>query len=847
MPKEFPEIYFSYAWDDPKQGEDSIEYFIDKLYNSLKTDGYPVKRDKMDTGYGDLISDFIREIGEADLIVIGISDKYLRSPYCMWELCEIYRNSALEAKKFIPKLLPIRIEDINFDTQTRRKYIEHWEDRYIEINTFINDHPDSINAEDQKEQQKIRRIRNDFTAIIGQIKDINSLTTALLAENDFEKIKNEINSRTGLKPIKGDDFKNGKIVHNIPPKMQIGLLVRCKIKIAREISHFEQDKDFILSNSSDPENLAISELMKVEIKGDSHAFEIASLTENEMYLELEEATTWLFDIRPLVLGSHKLTLLAYTMKERGKRNSRYYEASIEVVTNSGAQKKDKVIDEDKKEPVVGWISSISLPKEWLDKGEQTDKKVITTNPVVLINIDDNTKNKEIPLVFTNIDNYKLIPINGEWIPNNNIISFIKGDSKETQVGACLAPIKLKGAEIEVEVLFSKLKDKEGKKLDASAKILFNYNSKDHSYYAIGLGGYNSAYSLARFSQEIGGWQAIKDLGSSASLREGQLYKLKACINEKSVDLFVSDVHIFNFNLVLSEELQIGLFAWGSEIIEFRNFRYKPNSSNQNPILNKEPEDQNVKNLPFLSNDQKKLHILNFIKDKGTQQYSVAQLSNHFHDSIESFEVQKIIDEFIYEKVFKKLAVNVAGTWFYQEEQRVVNKINELNKEVKPKSPTDRNYPKKELTTKQLYISYSYDDKERFNLFLKKVNIHKLRNWKFIHIEPLVNDNSLENEIKEALSINDLVLCLISGSYQQAYYNFKNKIDNHKNIDKLFPIAFCECDINIFNKFKIFYYIEKFEKFTFQNTMYSHQGKLYENETLCDRYTKSLIESIKLKL
>lgn len=47
----------------------------------------------------------MKEIGEADLIVIGISDKYLRSHYCMLELCEIYRNSSQDYNKFKSKLL----------------------------------------------------------------------------------------------------------------------------------------------------------------------------------------------------------------------------------------------------------------------------------------------------------------------------------------------------------------------------------------------------------------------------------------------------------------------------------------------------------------------------------------------------------------------------------------------------------------------------------------------------------------------------------------------------------------------------------------------------------------------
>ncbi|MBK8514772.1 MAG: hypothetical protein IPL55_00355 [Saprospiraceae bacterium] len=174
-------------------------------------------------------------------------------------------------------------------------------------------------------------------------------------------------------------------------------------------------------------------------------------------------------------------------------------------------------------------------------------------------------------------------------------------------------------------------------LDTSAKILFNYNSKDDSYYAIGIGGYSYAYSLVKFSHEIGGWQAIKFLGNPASLKEGQLYKLKASIHDNSVDLFVNNVNVFSHALVLDEELQIGLFAWGSNIIEFRNFRYKSMG--------------NSANLPLLTTEQKQLLILNFIKDKGTQQYSVDQIADIFKDKIPGFGVNNIIKDFVDEEIF----------------------------------------------------------------------------------------------------------------------------------------------------------------------------------------------------
>lgn len=386
-----PEIYFSYAWGDPKQGKDSIEYFIDELYNSLKADGYLVKRDKMDMSYGDLISEFMREIGEADLVVIGISDKYLRSHYCMWELCEIYRNSSKDPQKFTPKLLPIRIENIDFnDLQVQRKYVEFWDKEFKDINQFITDLPDQSGITLSHKKEKIRTIRHDFINVTAYINDINSLTKALLQENDFESIKNKINSRVRIKPYKANELKSKKI---------------------------------------------------------------------------------------------------------------------------------------------GW--------------NEIDKDILST-------------------------------LYGDWDTQTNVTIFNKGHHVETPVGVILGPTIFYESEIEVDVVFNKLKDMSDDVLDTSAKILFNYNTDDGSYYCIGIGGYSYKYSIVEFKKNNDQWEwaPIRTSGDRRSLKENHTYKLRTRISNSNIELFENNVLIFKYEITVQKDLQIGLFAWGTNPIEFTNFRYK---------------------------------------------------------------------------------------------------------------------------------------------------------------------------------------------------------------------------------------------------------------------------------
>src|SRR5688500_10049279 len=87
------EIFFSYAWRDNEEPSEDREKMVGELYNSLEEEGFNVLIDKKNSEYTTYISEFMSAIGQGKLIVVAISQKYLKSPYCMWELYEIARNS----------------------------------------------------------------------------------------------------------------------------------------------------------------------------------------------------------------------------------------------------------------------------------------------------------------------------------------------------------------------------------------------------------------------------------------------------------------------------------------------------------------------------------------------------------------------------------------------------------------------------------------------------------------------------------------------------------------------------------------------------------------------------------
>jgi hypothetical protein len=135
-----PEIFFSYAWGDGSESGNNREKIVNDLYDSLKADGFNVIRDKNDLRYKGLISDLTSRIGRGKFIVVAISDKYLRSTYCMSELLEIYRRSNSDIDEMLNKIFPIVLDDAKIYTPEERvDYLSYWEDKKDELNRHLKE------------------------------------------------------------------------------------------------------------------------------------------------------------------------------------------------------------------------------------------------------------------------------------------------------------------------------------------------------------------------------------------------------------------------------------------------------------------------------------------------------------------------------------------------------------------------------------------------------------------------------------------------------------------------------------------------------------------------------------
>ncbi|MDX2240661.1 MAG: AAA-like domain-containing protein [Leptolyngbyaceae cyanobacterium bins.302] len=172
------EIYLSYAW-----GGES-ETFVNQLDAAFQGKGVTLIRDKRNLGYKGLIREFMERIGRGKCVIAVISDKYLKSPNCMFELVQIAENG-----RFHDRIFPVVLADAQiYRPMERIKYVRHWEDQIKELDEAMR----SVSAANlqgfREEIDQYTQIRNTIAELTGILKNMNTLTSEMHSQSDFDEL-----------------------------------------------------------------------------------------------------------------------------------------------------------------------------------------------------------------------------------------------------------------------------------------------------------------------------------------------------------------------------------------------------------------------------------------------------------------------------------------------------------------------------------------------------------------------------------------------------------------------------------------------------------------------------------
>lgn len=152
-----PSVFISYNWNNDKTAA-SIE-------NALNGKAI-VKRDKNDISVWDSISVFMKSIKKQDFVVLVISDHYLKSMACMFEVMEL-----MKVDDWNTKSMYVVLEDAHFyKSIDRAAYIKYWTDQCTELEAQISHLPPSSTSElnaDLRKASEIRDYIGQFLTIVA--------------------------------------------------------------------------------------------------------------------------------------------------------------------------------------------------------------------------------------------------------------------------------------------------------------------------------------------------------------------------------------------------------------------------------------------------------------------------------------------------------------------------------------------------------------------------------------------------------------------------------------------------------------------------------------------------------
>ncbi|MEX0084981.1 toll/interleukin-1 receptor domain-containing protein [Clostridium butyricum] len=171
-------MFVSYCQRDAVYADNIDLYFKDK--------GITIHRDIRDISSWKSIREYMGTIRDKDYAILVISDNYLKSFNCMYEVLEVMKE-----KDYENKIFPVVVETSIYSSAGRIPYIRYWQDKYKELKEQINK-IDIVNAgniiDDLKKTQNIVLSMDEFLAKVADmnnpnVSDVNKAIEDKLQEN----------------------------------------------------------------------------------------------------------------------------------------------------------------------------------------------------------------------------------------------------------------------------------------------------------------------------------------------------------------------------------------------------------------------------------------------------------------------------------------------------------------------------------------------------------------------------------------------------------------------------------------------------------------------------------------
>lgn len=181
-------IFLSYSWKDSEEADKICKYFKND-YN------IELHRDILDINKWNSIRDYMESLSNMDYMIILISDAYLKSVNCMYEVLQIMRD-----RNYRDRIFPAVINNEIYDSINRAKYVEYWQDEFKKLEEKLN-YLSVQNLGKLPEDLKRRQdISSNIAEFLGVVSDMNNPNINDICEEIEKKldIKNLLGGKNAL-------------------------------------------------------------------------------------------------------------------------------------------------------------------------------------------------------------------------------------------------------------------------------------------------------------------------------------------------------------------------------------------------------------------------------------------------------------------------------------------------------------------------------------------------------------------------------------------------------------------------------------------------------------------------
>ena len=172
------EVFISYAWNEESRNVAA------ELDQAFQDEGVLIVQDQRDLGFRGDIRRFMEDIGRGRCVVVVLSDKYLESENCLFELLEIAKHG-----DFADRVFPVVLESARiYKPLDRLRYVRYWEQQIAEFDEELK----SVSAANlqgfRDEIDLYMQIRAELPRLADILKNMNVLTAAAHQESGYAHV-----------------------------------------------------------------------------------------------------------------------------------------------------------------------------------------------------------------------------------------------------------------------------------------------------------------------------------------------------------------------------------------------------------------------------------------------------------------------------------------------------------------------------------------------------------------------------------------------------------------------------------------------------------------------------------